>query len=343
MLMMPASTTAPAAPRFVETPGLALVLPDGRCEARAATDAAVADAVAAIDRARDEAAAMMERLAADAVSARFAAARERVPAFGAWAYDWVHSYITSFRMLGALVREVAEQTADGAVPTGERIVDRMSEPMRQAFRDRVLAPEAIAPGLAEDLANAAAMVETFWLKSIEDAVEPLRALPVAQGGASMPRLDLAALTTGAAGAMTPGEALGGMAGGAQPGGDPASVFLHSMRPMAARLSAVAVRASEAGPLLAAGGAFGYALGGAPGLAVGAAGGIGVYWAIDWGLNRVDAALNRADFEAQALAVVARAEAAIVAEMREATVQAFATRLPSLPLRERGCPARAEAP
>lgn len=85
------------------------------------------------------------------------------------------------------------------------------------------------------------------------------------------------------------------------------IFMRSMRPMAARLGAAAVRASEAGSVIASAGVFGYAIAGVPGVAIGAVGGVGVSWAIDWGLNRIDAALNRSAFEAQALLALEAAE------------------------------------
>ena len=99
---------------------------------------------------------------------------------------------------------------------------------------------------------------------------------------------------------------------------------------------MAVRASEAGSLLAAGGAAGFAIGGAPGLVIGTASGVGLYWAIDWGFNRVDAALNRTDFEARAMQAIGRAEAAYVAVLDGATRDAIATRRPEITAGVTGC-------
>jgi hypothetical protein len=115
-------------------------------------------------------------------------------------------------------------------------------------------------------------------------------------------------------------------------GDPADttmIFMRSMRPMAARLGAAAVRASEAGSVIASAGAFGYAIAGVPGVAIGAAGGVGVSWAIDWGLNRIDAALNRTEFEAQALQALDAAERRIAERAAEVTGAALDERLAAL--------------
>jgi hypothetical protein len=191
-------------------------------------------------------------------------------------------------------------------------------------------------GLAADAANAAGLVELFWRRGLIDAVRPIiDAAPVA-ATPPPPRLDLAVAVRGLAAEIATGVTGPGSGGGAEPGSDPTSIFVHSMRPMAARLSAVAVRASEAGSLLAAGGAAGFAIGGAPGLVIGTASGVGLYWAIDWGFNRVDAALNRTDFEARAMQAIGRAEAAYIAALDGATRDAIAARRPGIVAGVTGC-------
>lgn len=326
---LPAATQAQDRSRAV-----ALVLPDGRCLLRSVSSETLAAVQAGVTRAAQDSAALMQRLATDAATARFALAREKVPEFSGWAFDWVQSYINSFRMLGAMVRGVADSAADGTVVEGEALVQRMAEPMRAAFHQRVLAPAGMAERLVADAAHAAAMVEVFWARSLAQAVRPIVEARPAPGAPAPPRLDLAVAVAGFAADIAPDSA---MRGGAEPGSDPTSVFVHSMRPMAARLSAVALRASEAGSLLAAGGALGFAMGGAPGLVVGTAGGVGVYWAIDWGFNRVDAALNRSDFEARALQAIARAEASFVIGLEGAARGAIAARQPAIDPRVAGCP------
>lgn len=296
----------------------------------------LATAQAGIAQAGADSAALMQRLATDASSSRFALAREKVPAFSDWAFDWVQSYINSFRMLGAMVRGVADSAADGSVVQGDALVQRMAEPMRAAFHHRVLAPAGMAEGLAADAAHAATMLEVFWMRGLMQAVRPIVEARPAPAVPQPPRLDVAAAVAGLAGHIAPEP---GTPGGLEPGSDPTSVFVHSMRPMAARLSAVALRASEAGSLLAAGGALGFAMGGAPGLVVGTAGGVGLYWAIDWGFNRVDAALNRSDFEARALQAIARAEVGFVIGLEGAARAAIATRQPAIDPRVTGCPGR----
>ena len=63
-----------------------------------------------------------------------------------------------------------------------------------------------------------------------------------------------------------------------------------------------------------------------GMAAGAVGGVGVYWGIDFALNRADAALNREDFEAQALDVIARTETAIAEAVRRQVQDDLGARL-----------------
>ncbi|MEO3471874.1 hypothetical protein AAFN86_08415 [Roseomonas sp. CAU 1739] len=316
---------------------IALVLPDGRCLLRSVTPESLAATRSAVARSVEDSGALMRRVAADAAAARFALAREKVPAFSDWAFDWVQSYINSFRMLGAMLRGVADSAAGGDLVEGDALVQRMAGPMRQAFHQRVLAPSGLAEGLAADAAHAASLLELFWARGLADAVRPIIEARAAPPGPAAPRLDLAVAVRGLAAELAPlgGSATGG--GGAEPGSDPTSVFVHSMRPMAARLSAVALRASEAGSLLAAGGAVGFAVGGAPGLVLGTAGGVGLYWTIDWGLNRVDAALNRSDFEAKALQAIDRAEAASIQALEAAARAALLARQPAIDPRITGCP------
>lgn len=301
---------------------VAIVLPEGRCEMRAVPGDAVPALRARLEQARLEAAGLGYRLAADAAAARFAGAREAVPAFGAWAYDWVQSYITAYRIAGRMVASVAATVRGERATLTDGLVDQMSEPMRRAFEERVLSQGASEVSLRADLALAAALVEAGWNAALLEAVAPLRAGPAADAATGGPvlRIDIA----GAARVPVALEAEGGAA--AVPGGDPASLFFHSIRPIAARVSAIMLRATEAGSVVAAVGALGYRLGGVPGLAAGAAGGVGVYWGIDFALNRADAALNREDFEAQALDVIARAEAAIAGAVRQQVLDDLGARL-----------------
>jgi hypothetical protein len=214
--------------------------------------------------------------------------------------------------------------------------------MRRAFVERVLARAAPAESLRRDLEMAAALVEAGWERSLATALAPLRAYPLAlEEGAAPLRLDPAAAARAAE--VTLRGAAGGAPGagpaGTSPGGDPASLFFHSLRPIAARVSAVMLRATEAGSLVATVGAVGYRFGGMPGLAAGTVGGVGAYWGIDWAFNRADAALNREDFEAQSLGVIARAEAAVAEEARREVLAALDARVARLAVRG-GCPGAA---
>ncbi len=333
----------PAAPARAADPVVAIVLPGGACELRQVPAQALAGVTAELERARQDAAGLAQRLAADAAAARYAGAREAVPAFGAWAYDWVQSYITAYRIAGRMVASAAAVLRGDATGLADDVVEQMSEPMRRAFEERVLARAAPPATLRRDLDMAATMVEAGWNRAQDSALAPLRAFPAAPAGsvASL-RVDPAAAAGAAAVALRPpagGAAGGRAAGGAgedSPGADPASLFFHSLRPIAARVSAVMLRATEAGSLVATVGAVGYRFGGVPGLAAGTVGGVGAYWGIDWAFNRADAALNRGDFEAQSLAVIARAEAAVAEEAGRAVLAALDARVARLAVRG-GCP------
>ncbi|WP_431285188.1 hypothetical protein ACQW02_10485 [Humitalea sp. 24SJ18S-53] len=312
---------------------VALRLGDGTCTIRAVDPVRLARTQAALEAEAARLPGVAARLMQDAASARFAVAREQVPAYSAWAYDWVQSYVTSYRVLWRLGKGLAGSVADEA-PVLERIGQEISEPMRQAFRERVLAPTEVDGRLADDLEHAGHIVDAAWAAALAGAGvllatgSPVLASPVVPGLAMAvtARFDLAAAgvpMTPALVALAPDDPLDLVIGD---GSEPPAIFLRSMRPMAARMGAVAVRASEAGSLIAAGGTFGFAVGGAPGVAVGVAGGVGLSWGIDWLLNRIDAALNRTEFEAQALAAIATAETRIAGQSGIATATALSARL-----------------
>lgn len=258
------------------------------------------------------------RLLADAAAVRLGPARENVPRFGDWAYGWVQSYVTSYRLLARGLREVAVTVAEGEVPLVARLAQEMAVPIRDEFRDRVLAPALRDGGFQADLAHVGATLDTAWAAA-------LRRHGVPDDHAAAAPLTPTLL------AEAPSDPMGAIA---EEGADSDTVFLRSMRPMAARLGAVVVRVSEAGSVIATGGAFGYALGGFPGTAMGMAGGIGASWALDWLLNRLDSSLNRSAFEAQALDAIGRAEQRLA---RDATAVAAAALQARLVLVAEGCP------
>lgn len=300
-------------------------LADGGCALRAVDPAALAVAAAALAEEATRLPAAAARLVRDAAAARFAPAREHVPHYAAWAYDWVQSYVTSYRVLWRLVQGLATATTGPAEPALlDRLGTDMARPMREAFRARVLAPVEAEGRLADDLAHAGAVLDAAWQDAVAAATRHLAgpAMPA-------PRLDLRAVTAPMApalAALAPADLLGLMAGGEA---DTPMIFLRSMRPMAARAGVVAIRVSEAGSILAAGGGFGYALGGLPGATLGLAGGIGLSWGIDWLINRIDATLNQAAFEAQALAGIDAAEARLAGQAEAAVALALAARLAAL--------------
>ncbi len=264
---------------------------------------------------------MTTRLAADAASARFAESREQVPAFGAWAYDWVQSYISSYRMLSQLAASLADAASDEAMPRAAVIIERMSAPMRDEFRRRVVEPADRNGSLASDLEQIGRIVDAVWLEALQDAAHLLP--PAAASAASAP--GLATPTPDSAWSMA-----------LEISDDPTAIFVRSMRPMAARVGVFAMRATEVGSAFATGGGIGYALGGASGLALGMVAGIGIYWGFDWALNRLDAAWNRIEFENQALRSIGALEARFVELARHTAGSVLDQRIASLTAAGAGC-------
>ena len=312
---------------------------DGTCTLRALERPRLGRIEATLAEEAEALRGMATRLMEDAAAARLAGSREQVPVFGAWAYDWVQSYITSYRILGRLLQGVAAsvQEADDGTALAERVLTEMAQPVREEFRRRVLSADLPA-ALAADLDHVATVVDAAWQAALHRAAAELSAAPLAASATAASRLDLAAAGQPLGptlAALAPQDALAVVA--AEPA-DTATIFARSMRPMAARVGAAVVRASGAGSIIGAAGAFGYALGGSPGVALGAAGGVGLSWAIDWGLNRVDAALNRADFEAQALAAIDAAERRIVQRAADAAAIALTERQRALRPAAAGCAA-----
>lgn len=228
-------------------------------------------------------AALGHRMIEDSVALRFGAARMLVPSFGGWAYDWAQSYLISYHMMGrALARFGDSATTGVALPNAEALAHDLAEPVRGALRLRVTLPALGDGGFGRDMAHVTQTLAETW-PELAPRLAPLGAL------------DPAAHLADAVGAET--------------------VFLRSMRPMAARLGAVTLRVSEVGSVVAALGYLGWSMAGASGGVIGAVGGVGLAWGVDWVINRVDAGLNRANFESQALVMIAAAEAATMAETR----------------------------
>ena len=280
---------------------------------------------------------MAERIMADAAGGRLAEAREKVPEFGAWAYDWVQSYITSYRVIARLARGLASaaHSGDGTDALTGRIVQEISLPIREEFRARVLSHD-LADALRTDLLHAGAALDRAWRAALARAETQLIALPLVNDGVALSRMDFSASARSLERdliVLAPNDALAVISAQTS---DTTAIFMRTMRPMAARLGAVVVRASEAGSIIATAGAFGYVLGGAPGVVVGAASGVGVSWMIDWGINRFDAALNRNAFEGQALAVIDAAERRISERAGEAVAHALDLRLAALRSTPVGC-------
>ncbi|MDB5415139.1 MAG: hypothetical protein JWR10_3474 [Rubritepida sp.] len=227
--------------------------------------------------------ALGERMLEDSVAARFGAARMLVPAFGDWAYGWGQSYLTSYRIIGRALARIGDAAAQERIPDPEALVHDLAEPVRAAFRERVTVPSLGDGGFQRDMAHIARTLAERWPTCPGLEVRLAEVLG----------LDPAGRLAEASGAET--------------------IFLRSMRPMAARLGAVTLRVSEAGSVVAALGYLGWGAAGAPGVVAGVTGGIGLAWGVDWMINRVDAGLNRASFEARAQQAIGMAEASVLAD------------------------------
>jgi hypothetical protein len=242
----------------------------------------------------------------------------------------VQSYVTSYRILVRAVTGLAQSVTEPEGPLGVRLAEEMAAPMRAEFRSRVLDPALGDGGIAADLAHVGAALDAAWATALAASAARLSLLPPAAAEARPThRLDLAAAARPVAPELAAGAPADPLTLIAEEGTEPGTVFVRSMRPLAARLGAVVVRASEAGSFIAAGGAFGFAMAGLPGSAVGVAGGVGTSWAIDWLINRLDSSLNRAAFEAQALDAIARAERRLAAGTAAAAQVALAARIEAL--------------
>ena len=320
---------------------LAVTTPDGRCTPRHAAEGTLA---AIADARRADAAelhALAGRLLADAAAMRMAAPRERVPPFGDWAYGWVQSYVTSYRVLSHGAIGAAQSLAgQGEWPTLSRIADEMAAPIRGEFRSRVLAPSMEEGGFESDLAHVGQVVDRAWRRSLDGTATMLSALPAVDGDAArsgIARIDLRAAAASMTPAIVASAPADPLALVAEEGADSVTVFMRSMRPMAARLGAVVMRVSEAGSIVTASGAFGFALGGVPGTAIGITGGVGASWAIDWVFNRVDASMNRAALEAQALQAIDRAQHRLAESGARAAAEALTARMEALLPGTGSCP------
>jgi len=241
--------------------------------------------------------ALGHRMLEDSVALRFGEARMRVPAFGSWAYDWTQSYVTSYRIIGRAIAQFGHAAGQGmALPPAEALAYDLAAPVRQAFAEIVTRPSLGDGVFTADMAHLAATLAA-------EAGQPARAAALEQAL----RLEPAGRLAEAAGTAT--------------------IFMRSMRPLAARLGTLVLRIGEAGSVVAFGSYFGYSAIGTPGVLVGALGGMGLAWGVDWIINRLDASLNRPAFEAQALLAIDMAQAGVLAEGR-AAISVFAAARPA---------------
>jgi hypothetical protein len=274
----------------------------------------------------------------DAMVPPFVDVGARVPAFGAWTFDWWTSWI----LLGRVMRWMWDEVSSGywlAMP--ERVQVRLVSDVEQEFQAIVLQPEtlepqlaaALAPGLAATRAELEALCRRHEIdvSAFVAAATPVERRDAAgRWAAAVPADAAAALTLGCTidGRSSDGQLRAEIARLHERGhlDDPVNeVIVRMARPFATKLISFVVLPAIVAGLI---GAFALPLLGilpnifasvAAGLLTGALGagiiGFSASASVDWLLTRADELRNRAGFEVQVRrAVTARRdtlEAAIV--------------------------------
>lgn len=250
---------------------------------------------------------IVRRLLGTGVSLAFGEARERVPAYGDWAYGWVESYVTSYELV---LRSLVAGMQAGAAPWDPTVRDAVvTEAQRFVFGrfdQIVIRPSQLPQRLQSEWESATHLAETEWQRArgrVRAAAErflathcggPAPGAPpaAADGGAPAPAEEpiLHAADGSPIAAIGPIGAIYRLdhAGSAE------TIFLRSTRPFGARLAIMAARLTEAGSAIAASSIFG--IGGLSGPITGFVGAIATVWTIDWAINRGDELLNRAAME-----------------------------------------------
>jgi len=246
------------------------------------------------------------RMLEDVAALHFGEARSRVSDFGDWAYGWTQSYLTAYRIMGHGLWSIGSALREtGSLPEADTLGVALAAPVRAEFVRRVTQPTLSGEAFTSDMSYLVRTLGEEWPEapSLTATLAPM-------------------LT------MNPGLRLSETL-------DAGTIFLRSMRPMAARLGVLALRVTETGSIIAAGSYVGWGLAGTPGVVAGAAGGIGLSWGLDWAFNRIDASMNRGNFEAQALAAIAAAEVAMMEDGRSLIREAAAAA--AAEWRSAGCP------
>lgn len=262
----------------------------------------------------------VRRLLGTGVSLAFGEARERVPAYGDWAYGWVESYVTSYELL---LRSLFAGVQAGVVPWDPAVRDAVvTEAQRFVFGrfdQIVIRPAQLPDRLQSEWEAATQLAETEWQRARRrvraaadrflaahcggsDARRPAMADRAAPDSADDPAAPVLHAADG-----SPVAAIGpiGAIYRLDHAGSAETIFLRSTRPFGARLAIMAARLTEAGSALAAGSIFG--IGGLSGPITGFVGAIATVWTIDWAINRGDELLNRAGMEEELRGLIGEIE------------------------------------
>lgn len=223
-----------------------------------------------------------------AVTVEFGAMRLRAPAYAAWSYGWVQSYVTSYHIVGrGLAGAIDHLMAGREGSLWSAVTAEAASVVREQFRDMVVQPETTQRALDDEWSRIAAMVDHEFAGIERRQESALAALGIRLEGVADRRPRPAHSTDGLS-TETP---------------DIDTALLRSARPMAARAGILVLRLTEIGSVAAIVGSLGISLGPFSGVVVGLVGGIGVVWGLDYVINAIDAALHRDELEAHAIAVV----------------------------------------
>lgn len=221
--------------------------------------------------------------------------RLRVTAYADWAYGWTSSYVASYQIVyrafqGAWAHFMSDQP--GSILTA--MANEAAGVVRARFRDIVVRPERTQLTLDREWRQARDLIDSELQRVGQAQAAVLRDLPAADA-------------TGPAARVVPSRegGLGVVLEAETPDID--AVLVRSTRPMATRVGILVLRLTEVGSVAALVGSLGVSLGPISGVAVGIVVGVGIAWGIDYLINRLDAALHRAEFEQHGLALVTALE------------------------------------
>lgn len=269
-------------------------------------------------------------------SSRFAAAREKVPAFGDWTFDWFQSYVLSYRVLGRLFGAFHRFFTEGwPDDIAQAFLDDVAAPVRLAFQENMRQAGVDIAHHMDDLRLISAAIEQEWQKRVTALRSELRGLPMVSGPATMV-MDLRGNDIGVGSALF-AAAPKTMNQFFEINEADAALVFRTMRPIIPRLGAFILRATEFGGLIFTLGLVGFAISGLPGFIVGAAIAVLVYWTIDWIFNRTDAYLNQAEFERLALETIDDAQKKLSENAFEAFDKALRQRLSVMMPQPGACP------